>query len=197
MNKIEDELEALDTGKQDKLTAGSNIQLSGNTISATDTTYGEATRVQAGLMSVADKEKADCIASYMVTGVLGAVMSWAVAKIETQSSFIVLYEIQNATDQHGNRGYIQQGALQVNYASANQGFTITKLGNTTTFGTKSFTKARLCSTGDGNNCYLVFVNDKPYNSVPVQLTFLGSRARYITMQNANANNWTIRTEVDL
>ncbi len=42
-------------GKQDKLTAGANVTIDGATISATDTTYGEATTSKAGLMSAADK----------------------------------------------------------------------------------------------------------------------------------------------
>lgn len=43
------------SGKQDKLTAGANITLSGNTISAKDTTYSNATTSKPGLMSATDK----------------------------------------------------------------------------------------------------------------------------------------------
>ena len=46
-------------GKQDKLTAGANVTISGSTISAKDTTYGEATPSKAGLMSAADKGRLD------------------------------------------------------------------------------------------------------------------------------------------
>lgn len=46
-------------GKQDALTAGANITIDGSTISATDTTYGEATTAKAGLMSALDKKKLD------------------------------------------------------------------------------------------------------------------------------------------
>ena len=49
--------------KQDKLTAGANVAISGSTISATDTTYGEATTSEAGLMSAADKGRLDGIAN--------------------------------------------------------------------------------------------------------------------------------------
>lgn len=49
--------------KQDKLTAGSNITISGNTISATNTTYSDATTSTHGLMSAADKTKLNGIAS--------------------------------------------------------------------------------------------------------------------------------------
>lgn len=47
------------SGKQDKLTAGANITISGNTISAKDTTYGNASASVAGLMTAADKKKLD------------------------------------------------------------------------------------------------------------------------------------------
>lgn len=46
-------------GKQDKLTAGANVTISGSTISAEDTTYTEATPSKAGLMSAADKGRLD------------------------------------------------------------------------------------------------------------------------------------------
>lgn len=49
---------------QDKLTAGTNITISGTTISATDTTYSDATTATAGLMSTADKVKLDGLISY-------------------------------------------------------------------------------------------------------------------------------------
>lgn len=50
-------------GKQDKLTAGANISIDGATISATDTTYGEASATASGLMSAADKAALDGIAN--------------------------------------------------------------------------------------------------------------------------------------
>lgn len=46
-------------GKQDALTAGANVTIDGATISATDTTYDEATATESGLMSAADKKKLD------------------------------------------------------------------------------------------------------------------------------------------
>lgn len=54
---------ALGASKQDVLVAGSNIQIAsdGKTISATDTTYNEATTSTAGLMSAADKTKLNSI----------------------------------------------------------------------------------------------------------------------------------------
>lgn len=59
----------VDTGlaaKQGTLTAGSNITINGNTISATDTTYSNATTSTAGLMSAADKTKLDSINASLV-----------------------------------------------------------------------------------------------------------------------------------
>lgn len=50
-------------GKQDKLTAGANVTISGSTINAKDTTYDEATTSKAGLMSAADKGRLDGIAN--------------------------------------------------------------------------------------------------------------------------------------
>ena len=47
------------SGKQDKLTAGTNITINGNTISAKDTTYSDATQSAHGLMTAADKKKLD------------------------------------------------------------------------------------------------------------------------------------------
>ena len=47
--------------KQDKLSAGNNITISNNTISAKDTTYSNATSSANGLMSKEDKTKLDNI----------------------------------------------------------------------------------------------------------------------------------------
>lgn len=51
------------SAKQDKLTAGSNITISGGTISAKDTTYSTASTSANGLMSSSDKSKLDGIAT--------------------------------------------------------------------------------------------------------------------------------------
>lgn len=52
-------LNAQVASKQDKLTAGTNITINGNTINAKDTTYGDATQSTHGLMTAADKKKLD------------------------------------------------------------------------------------------------------------------------------------------
>lgn len=56
-------LNAQVASKQDKLTAGTNITISGSTISAKDTTYSDATQSAHGLMTAADKKKLDGIAA--------------------------------------------------------------------------------------------------------------------------------------
>lgn len=50
-------------GKQDALAAGANVTIDGATISATDTTYGEASATASGLMSAADKAALDGLAT--------------------------------------------------------------------------------------------------------------------------------------
>ena len=50
-------------GKQDALTAGANVSIDGATISAKDTTYGEATATESGLMSAVDKGRLDGLAT--------------------------------------------------------------------------------------------------------------------------------------
>lgn len=50
-------------GKQDALTAGANVTIDGATISATDTTYGEASATASGLMSAADKAALEGLAT--------------------------------------------------------------------------------------------------------------------------------------
>ena len=52
--------------KQNKLTAGTNVSISGNTISATNTTYSTATTSANGLMSSTDKRNLNNI---QVTGI--------------------------------------------------------------------------------------------------------------------------------
>lgn len=55
----------LDTGKQNKLTAGANIAIDASgVISAVDTTYSNATQSEAGLMSATDKTKLDGLSNY-------------------------------------------------------------------------------------------------------------------------------------
>lgn len=65
---LQQDVADLQTNKQDKLTAGSNVQISeSNVISATDTTYNDATTTTHGLMSTSDKTKLDNLA-YLPVG---------------------------------------------------------------------------------------------------------------------------------
>lgn len=80
--------------KQDTLTAGNNITIADNVISATDTTYSEATASEAGLMSASDKTKLNSVdtnANYYVHptasgykhipagGSSGQILAWSAA----------------------------------------------------------------------------------------------------------------------
>ena len=62
LDGLRDQVDALERDKQDVLTAGDNIQISAaNVISATDTTYNDATQSVHGLMSTSDKTKLDTL----------------------------------------------------------------------------------------------------------------------------------------
>lgn len=63
LGDLQSRVSDLETGKQGKLTAGANIQIISDVISATDTTYSNATQSVAGLMSSGDKTKLDGIES--------------------------------------------------------------------------------------------------------------------------------------
>lgn len=56
-----DKTDELLATKQNLLTPGENIQISGNTISATDTKYNVASQTANGLLSSADKKKIDAL----------------------------------------------------------------------------------------------------------------------------------------
>ena len=62
---ISEAINDLEANKQNILTAGANIQISASgVISATDTTYSDATQSTAGLMSATDKTKLDGLSNY-------------------------------------------------------------------------------------------------------------------------------------
>ena len=73
VNGIETEI----SSKQSTLIAGNNITINGSTISATDTTYSDATQTTAGLMSSTDKIKLDGLSNYVLptanSSVLGGI----------------------------------------------------------------------------------------------------------------------------
>lgn len=90
-------------GKQNTLTAGNNIQINGNTISATDTTYSDATQSSAGLMSASDKTKLDGIESgaqvNSVTGVKGnSETDYRTGNVNITKENIGLGNVDNTSD---------------------------------------------------------------------------------------------------
>ena len=84
------------TGKQDKLTAGTNITISGTTISAKDTTYDVATQSANGLMSSADKTKLDGVDSALA-GKVSKSGDTMTGSLTTQMSLPQMY-FTNTTD---------------------------------------------------------------------------------------------------
>lgn len=90
-------------GKQDKLTAGTNITISGTTISAKDTTYGVATASANGLMSSTDKAKLDGIEAgaqkNTVTGVKGnSETAYRTGNVSISKANIGLGNVDNTAD---------------------------------------------------------------------------------------------------
>ena len=77
------------TVKQDKLTAGTNITISGNTISAKDTTYGNASASAAGLMSAADKKKLDGMGLSKYLPLAGGTMAGDIDMATNQKDIVV------------------------------------------------------------------------------------------------------------
>ena len=75
--------------KQDKLTAGANITISGNTISAKDTTYGNASASAAGLMSAADKKKLDGMGLSKYLPLAGGTMAGDIDMATNQKDIVV------------------------------------------------------------------------------------------------------------
>ena len=102
------------TSKQDNLTAGTNITIINNTISAKDTTYDVATQSANGLMSSADKTKLDGVDSALagkvsksgdtMTGVL------TVPRVDVKSNLMSSSEVpsenqfldNSSIDKHGS-----------------------------------------------------------------------------------------------
>ena len=66
IGSIVDDIETKINSKQSILIPGNNITINGNTISAIDTTYSDATQTAAGLMSSNDKIKLDGLNNYVL-----------------------------------------------------------------------------------------------------------------------------------
>lgn len=77
IESIVDNIETKINSKQSILIPGNNIIINGNTISAIDTTYSDATQTEAGLMSSNDKIKLDGLNNYVLpianSSVLGGI----------------------------------------------------------------------------------------------------------------------------
>ena len=65
----------IDNNYQKILNVGNNIQINDNTISATDTTYNDATTETHGLMTAADKSKLDGIATGATNNIIENVLT--------------------------------------------------------------------------------------------------------------------------
>ena len=77
------------SGKQDKLTAGANITISDNTISAKDTTYGNASDSAAGLMTAEDKKKLEGMDLSKYLPLSGGKMSGDIDMATNQKDIVV------------------------------------------------------------------------------------------------------------
>lgn len=74
------ELDTKINAKQDKLSAGNNITIANNTISAKDTTYSTATSSTDGLMSKNDKSKLDGLSNYNDTTIKNEISTLKTSK---------------------------------------------------------------------------------------------------------------------
>lgn len=132
--------------KQDKLTAGTNITISGNTISAKDTTYGNASASAAGLMTAADKKKLDGIAAGATKVAVDSALS-ATSTNPVQNK-AVKAELDSKSASSHTHAMITNSALLVN--GANNAAKWVKLGTLVSSG--NFTNAMIrVWSGDGAN----------------------------------------------
>ena len=77
------------SGKQDKLTAGTNITINDTTISAKDTTYNNASTTTAGLMSAEDKAKLDSLDESSWLPKTGGVMTGNIDMLTNKTEILV------------------------------------------------------------------------------------------------------------
>lgn len=134
------------SGKQDKLTAGTNITISGSTISAKDTTYSDATQSAHGLMTAADKKKLDGIAAGATKVAVDSALS------ATSTNPVQNKAVKAALDSKSASGHthamITNSALWV--SGANNTAKWVKLGTLVSSGNFSNAMIRVWS-GDGAN----------------------------------------------
>ena len=139
-------LNAQVASKQDKLTAGTNITISGSAISAKDTTYNDATQSAHGLMTAADKKKLDGIAAGATKVAVDSALS------ATSTNPVQNKAVKAALDSKSASGHthamITNSALWV--SGANNTAKWVKLGTLVSSGNFSNAMIRVWS-GDGAN----------------------------------------------
>lgn len=152
-------------GKQDKLTAGTNITISGTTISAKDTTYGVATASANGLMSSTDKAKLDGIEAgaqkNTVTGVKGSSeTAYRTGNVSISKANIGLGNVDNTADsskvvkgasEDGSGNVITDSYVASGSTSGQTVTLLSKSGNTlATFTTQDSKVSQAVSTANGS-----------------------------------------------
>lgn len=152
-------------GKQDKLTAGTNITISGTTISAKDTTYGVATASANGLMSSTDKAKLDGIEAgaqkNTVTGVKGgSETAYRTGNVSISKANIGLGNVDNTADSskvvkgasEDDSGNVIADSYVASGSTSGQTVTLlSKSGNTlATFTTQDSKVSQAVSTANGS-----------------------------------------------
>lgn len=152
-------------GKQDKLTAGTNITISGTTISAKDTTYGVATASANGLMSSTDKAKLDGIEAgaqkNTVTGVKGSSeTAYRTGNVSISKANIGLGNVDNTADsskvvkgasEDGSGNVIADSYVASGSTSGQTVTLLSKSGNTlATFTTQDSKVSQAVSTANGS-----------------------------------------------
>ena len=152
-------------GKQDKLTAGTNITISGTTISAKDTTYGVATASANGLMSSTDKSKLDGIEAgarkNTITGVKGSSeTAYRTGNVSISKANIGLGNVDNTADsskvvkgasEDGSGNVIADSYVASGSASGQTVTLLSKSGNTlATFTTQDTKVSQAVSTANGS-----------------------------------------------
>lgn len=152
-------------GKQDKLTAGTNITISGTTISAKDTTYGVATASANGLMSSTDKSKLDGIEAgaqkNTVTGVKGSSeTAYRTGNVSISKANIGLGNVDNTADsskvvkgasEDGSGNVIADSYVASGSTSGQTVTLLSKSGNTlATFTTQDTKVSQAVSTANGS-----------------------------------------------
>lgn len=151
-------------GKQNTLTAGTNITISGTTISAKDTTYDVATASADGLMSSSDKSKLDGIQAgaqkNTVTGVKGSSeTAYRTGNVSISKANIGLGNVDNTADsskvvkgasEDGSGNVIADSYVASGSTSGQTVTLLSKSGNTlATFTTQDSNVSQIWSTANG------------------------------------------------